>query len=233
MSEHRLDKLIVDRPREGSIKTPQGAKKYQQNFEREFSGYEPMNRFKTKHIRDRLAPLYRWLRSKVGQNWDDVYSQLTRELKSNTRSREHLIFHVWRFVERHAIIIAGVPYRKNRQDIPLGSGSWRHREPLYVHPETGRLCVVETPPKPRPQKRNDAIEVDSRHQYRKIDDIWYLVSFKGFRGIRFGDEVFDILLGKPLTYLSAVREYKAPKYAYHKRHCTKKEIKAIKKQLAQ
>ncbi len=231
MSEHRLNKIVVERPRGGArLKTPPGAKRIQQKEGDEGRTRVSLKRCweesgHSKSFSDNLNPLYRWLRSQVGQPWDKVYSQLSHRLDRRSLSGQHIFVHVWEFVERYVVIINGVPYARDNLKYPLGG--WRRQ--LYVHPQTGILCIAEKPSRKRHfKKRNDSIVIDKYHQYHKIDDIWYLVTF---REVPVEQKVFDIILQEQLTYGTAQTHYDRPIYASHKRHCTKKEIKTIEKQI--
>jgi hypothetical protein len=231
VSEHRLDRIVIERPRGGTrLKTSKGAKRFLQKHglegRKEHSWKENT---KTKYFSDNLGPLRRWLRSKVGERWDDVYSELCQKLDITTLSGQHILTHVWQYVERYVVFIDGDLYRKDRIDIdnPFSLlGRWR--EQMYIHPDTGILCIAQKPPKPSPNKRNEVVQIDSYHQYRKHNDIWYLISFED---IPVKQSVKDILLDRNLNYWAAQSHYGRPIYACHKRHCTKKEIKAIKKKL--
>ncbi|MGK7876109.1 MAG: hypothetical protein AB4426_23280 [Xenococcaceae cyanobacterium] len=232
MSEHRLDKIVVERPRGGwRLKSPPGARKALQKNGLEGRKRESLRRSwkesgKTKYFSDNLGPLYGWLRSKKGQHWDDVYSELCQRLDLRTLSGQHILSHVWDYVERYVVIIDGVPYRKHYPQYQIG----RWRDEMYIHPDTGILCLAKKPPKPPPKKRNDLVEIDPYHQYHKLDDIWYLITF---RDVPFNQKVTDIVLQKTLSYWEARTHYDRAIYAFHKRHCTKKEIKSIMKQINQ
>lgn len=45
-----------------------------------------------KEFADKLAPVYRWMRSHVGQRWADVYSKLRRTFDTRTTAGRHIIF---------------------------------------------------------------------------------------------------------------------------------------------
>ncbi|MEM9539299.1 MAG: hypothetical protein AAGA60_07280 [Cyanobacteria bacterium P01_E01_bin.42] len=241
MSEHRLDRIVIERPRGGlrvSCKKVKGYRKELRRITREAREEGLLKPFvmkqkywKTRYFSDHLAPLIRWLRSQVGQPWNCVYSELCYQLDTSTLSGQHILSHVWDIVERDARIIDGIPYHKTacsgrlqRLDI----GHWRWREYLYIHPETGILCLAKRPSQKPKKKRNDRLECDRDRQYRKIDGIWYLVSFKN-TPLRY--KPFDILLHQKISDRRAIQEYGKKVYAFHKRHCTKKEIKAIMKQM--
>lgn len=238
MSEHRLDKIVVERPRGGGgLKTPPGYKKALQKSNNEGRKYESLRRRWTesghrKSFSDHLGPLRRLLRSKVGEHWDDVYSEICQRLDRNTVTGQHVISHVWDFVERYVEIINGVPYRKASgkysSNYPLGD--WR--EQLYVHPQTGILCLAEKKPKTPPKKRDDLLVADAYHQYRKLDGNWYLITLEDLPKTH---NVTDIVLnvtGNYWTAWQANQEYGNRVYAASKKQCNKKQIKFILKQLA-
>ncbi|MBP0016479.1 MAG: hypothetical protein J7647_02850 [Cyanobacteria bacterium SBLK] len=241
MSEHRLDRIVIERPREGSrvsYKKVTGYKKALRRITKEASEDGFLKSFilkpkywKSRYFTDHLSPLIRWLRSQVGQSWDRVYGELCYRLDTSTLSGQHILSHVWDIVERDAIIIDGIPYCKtayNGQLRRLDLGHWRWRENLYIHPETGILCLAKKPSRKTKKKRDDRVECDRDRQYRKIDGIWYLISFKK-TPLRY--KTFDVLLHQKISDRRAMKEYGKKVYAFHKRHCTKKEIKAIMKQL--
>jgi hypothetical protein len=111
--------------------------------------------------------------------------------------------------------------------IPL-DGSYRDR--FYIHPETGILCAVKKVPRKQKQKQQqtDLVIVDDYHQYHKLNEIWYLISFEDFPPSP-TDYVRDVLKG--VIHRSAIRGRKI--YAARKRQCNKKEIRFILNQLSQ
>ncbi len=208
MSEHRLGQIVIERPRSGrriSQKKVTGYKKALDKITQDaiedglFGSYLIKNRWRTKYFSDNLSPLRRWLRSQIGKPWDSVYSELCQKIETKTLVGQHLLSHLWQLVEREVIFVDGLPYSlRHRYRInPLGY--WH--QGLYVHPETGILCVAKKLPKVLPKKCDDLVFCNG-YEYRKIDDIWYLV-----------------------TYLDA------PEEGIKKRQCNKKEIKLIMQQL--
>jgi hypothetical protein len=207
MSEHRLGKIVIERPRVGwriSQKKVTGYKKTLNKLTQDavdddglFNPYIIKNRWRTKSFSDNLSPLRRWLRSQLDQPWDIVYSEVCRKIETKTLAGQHLLFHLLAMVERDVIIIDNVPCsRRNRQ-----LGYWR--EELYVHPETGFLCLAKKVSKSTSKKRDDEVFINC-DRYCKINDIWYLV-----------------------TYLENSEN------GIKKRQCNKKEIKLIIQKLNQ
>ncbi len=227
MSEHRLAENVIERPRRGlriSSRKVKGQKISLVKLTEEattdglLSPYLIKPRNKTKSFSDCLGPLYQWLQSHVGQYWDDVYSKLCQILDITTLSGQHIVSHVWHYVERDAVLIDGVPYRrKNRNfyDASLPLGYWYKQ--LYVHPETGILCLAKRIPKVPKKKPDDFVFVDAYHHYRKIDDLWYAF------------ELADI---EPLAINTNKSSVNPEKYVARKRQCNKKQIKLIMEQIA-
>lgn len=225
MSEHRLDRIVIERPRGGmriSLRKVKGQKISLIKLTEEastdglLSPYLIKPRNKTKYFSDCLGPLYRWLESHVGEYWDDVYSKLCQILDITTLSGQHIVSHVWGYVERNVVLIDGVPYRKNyghHFDRPLG---YWHQQ-FYVHPETGILCFAKRIPKVPKKKPDDFVFVDAYHHYRKIDDLWYAI------------ELADL---EPLGINTNMFVANQEKYVVSKRQCNKKQIKLIMELLA-
>lgn len=236
MSEHRLSEITIERPRSGmrrSLRKVKGARKQLDRLTQEateeglLSPYLIKPRGKTKWLSDHLGPLRRYLRSHINQPWNDVYSKLCRQLKPNTMTGQHVLDHVWDFVERHVEMVDGVPYRKAQYGVWDRLDSC-YRDQFYVHPETGLLCVVEKKPRKgkRPQPRPDILVIDAHHEYRKLKEIWYLITFEDFPSLPVM-KVRDVLEGEIQR-----DKYGGPKvYATQKKQCNKKEIRFILSQI--
>lgn len=233
MSEHRLNEIVIERPRRGMRLNSTKIKGVQKSLHKLtkiasedglLSPYLIKTRNKSKYFSDHLAPLRRLLGSKVGQPWDDVYSELCQRLHRNTVTGLHVMVHVWDFVIRYVEIIDGVPYQKTKYFLPIGY--WRNE--FYIHPETGILCLAKKSYKDTQKNRHDVIVIDEHHEYRKIRDIWYWVEFEDF-------PVFatftDVLLNKTINIYGARYHYNREIYAVSKRQCNKKELRMIKKQI--
>ena len=98
---HDMSKVIVERPRRGSSS---GAKKvHKQDWDTAVSheGMRSPHRrnWSGKELNENLAPLYRFLHSRVGQVWDDVYSEICANIKVTSTVQEHIRVHVKDMVE--------------------------------------------------------------------------------------------------------------------------------------
>ncbi|MFN6567534.1 hypothetical protein [Dendronalium sp. ChiSLP03b] len=236
MSEHRLSEIVIERPRGGrriSLKKLTGFKKQLHKITEEASQDGLLNPYlikpinKSKYLSDHLGPLRRFLRSKVGQPWNDIYSELCQRLDPSTMAGQHVLDHLWDYVERHVEIIDGGIYSKSNRQIQL-DGSYRDR--FYIHPQTGILCAVQKVPRKQKQKpeQTDVVIVDDYHQYHKLNEIWYLITFADFPPQT--DYVMDVFKG--LIHRSAAMSKGQKIYAASKQQCNKKEIRFILNQLA-
>lgn len=240
MSEHRLSEIVIERPRGGmriSLKKLKGYRKELHRITEEagedglLSPYRIRPRNKSKYLSDHLGPLRRFLRSHINQPWNQVHSKLCRRLDSNTMAGQHVLTHVWDYVERHVELIDGIPYAKTCRGFRRRLDQ-SYREQFYVHPETGLLCAAEHVPRPswRIPPRTDVVILDDYHQYQQVDGIWYLIGFEEFPPPP-QEWVRDRVQGM-LHRSEARRVGDRPIYAAHKRQCNKKEIRSILNQRA-
>jgi len=241
MSEHRLSKIVIHRPygeRKISLRKLPGFKKELNKITKEasedglFNPYLIKIRRKSYYSSQHFGPLRRFLRSKVGQHWDEVYSEMCQRLGRNTIARQYVISDVWTYVERHVEIINGSFYSKPKRGyaIPL-DGSYCLC--FYVHPETGILCTVENIPRKQTQtqQETDVVIIDRYHQYQKLNDIWYLITFEDFPPPP-TNYVQDILKG--FIHYSRADTYRDCRiYAVKKQQCSKKQIRFILNQLSE
>lgn len=242
MSEHRLGEIVIERPRGGmriSAKKVTGYKKALEKITQEatedglLSPYLIKIRQRTKHFSDHLGPLRRWLHSKVGQHWDAVYKELCQQIEMRTLIGQHLLGHVWGFVELDVELIDGVAYSKKSYSYLEKRPIAYWRDALYVHPETGILCLAKRTSNidinKSHNKRDDVVIIDAYHQYRKLDDLWYLITLQDIPPM---EKPTDVLLKTTIRPCVARVEYGREVYAVSKQQCGKKEIKFILQKLA-
>jgi hypothetical protein len=237
MSEHRLNEIVIERPRHGmrcSSRRLKGVRKILDRLTEVaaddglLSPYLLKTRDKTKSLSDHLGPLRRLLRSKLNQPWNEVYSDLCRRLDATTLTGQHVRSHLWDYVERHVELIDGVPYRKASLHYGgrrLGS---RYRDEFYVHPETGMLLLAGRSPRPSPPKRDDIVILDAYHQYRRLNEVWYLIVFQDLP--KWG-MAWDVILKTEIASDIAYREYDRKIYASRKIQCSKRLLKVLQSRL--
>lgn len=177
-------KVIVERPRAGSrnkfgnFRNTKNMKKY---FDDEAApakiGTKRLVRhmigWNYKQLNENLRPLERFLRSKIGQKWDDVYSEICAKIDSNSTVQKHVLDHLHDFVrvdERY----------QNGDSIGI---AYRYRWNMYVD-INGILCDYEHRKRHQSWQERQAEELAKR--FRKIGDqelwmingIWYKPMFK-------------------------------------------------------
>jgi hypothetical protein len=242
MSEHRLNEITIERPRNGmrlSSTSLKGNKKLLYKLTKEasddglFQPYLIKVRNRSKYLSDHLAPLRRLLYSKVGQHWDEVYREICQRLDANTMLGQHVIDHLWDYVERHVEIVNGIPHRKAYRGIggyELGN-RW-YGDEFYIHPDTGILCLATRSPKTKSQpqtlQRDDIAIIGDRY-YRRLDGIWYCITFQDLPSL---EKVRDVIIKELITPQVAEQAYGKAVYAASKRQCNKKEIKIILAKIA-
>lgn len=198
----------------------------------------------------RIAPIARFLRSKVGQKWDDVYSEFAQVCDPRSKPQADLLEHVgpegW-MVEHNCQIIDDIPC--DSKGLPLRGGCWGV---FYIHPETKTLEIVENRRKVQNSrwKPKPFVKIDELNQYHNIDGIWYRVEFKRYTA---GVCINDIVVGNTPkvsnnqgftpyywnhfgTHESSTRQtlidrYGDTIYPIKKTQCNKKEIKKINAEL--
>ncbi|ESA32147.1 hypothetical protein N836_26515 [Leptolyngbya sp. Heron Island J] len=240
MSEHRLSEIVIERPRGGMRISAKKLKGYRKELNQItqvatedglLSPYLIKTRRQSKWLSDHLGPLRKLLQSQVGQPWDQVYSRLCRDLNPRTMAGQHVIDHLWAFVEQHVEMIDGLPYTKQRQwhwngERPSLADSYGTQ--FYVHPETGLLCVVPKVCRRRePKPPNHEIEITAYEQYRQIENIWYRITFE----VLSFPFVWDMLLKEMIDAKKALQTYGRKIYAAKKRQCSKRDLKKVREML--
>jgi hypothetical protein len=148
-------KVIVERPRrrsKGKLKTRPHSRQLETLADEDVSNLalddkrqkvkgRIANLYDAKELNENLNPLERFLRKNIGRPWDKVFSEVCEHIDLDNTVKRHVREHVDRFVEIHVDLIDGHPHYKTngfmRSSTPLRSGD------MWVHPETGLLCVVK------------------------------------------------------------------------------------------
>ncbi len=115
-------------------------------------------------------PFDRFLESRLGRPWDDVYSEICAEFDRRSyvgyRFLRDLDWHVatncWIGAETGTIY--GGCYGSNESPVS---------NEFYIHPWTGLLCWAPPINHPRPERPVTKIIVDDDHYHEMVDGIWY------------------------------------------------------------
>src|SRR5262245_21729125 len=112
-----MAKVIVERPRKyANPHTAKGDRKAMQRTpEAELPRREGMNqlRGKTKCFNEHLGPLRRFLRSRVGRPWNQVFAEICQHLRQDSAIQSHVRDHLWDYVVRHVEERDGELYDRN------------------------------------------------------------------------------------------------------------------------
>ena len=91
---------------------------------------------------ENLAPLVRFLRSRLGRHWDSVYSELCEGLRPDSTVQKHVLDHLWDFVAVRTGVVEGAVYAHFRSDTFVRLADTRFSPRFYVCPKTGCLRDV-------------------------------------------------------------------------------------------
>ena len=186
-------KVIVERPRRGSRWIESA--KLDRNRDRD-GGFVGLQRYAqeqariTKGFSDNLAPLIRFLRSRCGRRWDDVYAEICTNLDTGSTVKMHVRQHIDDLVNRR------ISYGRDGELLNDGHLLGRHsrrsvRDDLYVDPDDGILkdavtfwakrgvpvpprCFVRARP---PRDTVDLRRIDDTHFVWRRGGCWFLVGF--------------------------------------------------------
>jgi hypothetical protein len=134
-----MNKLLCERPRGGPrLKTK---RVHGRRFDWESApkrGPMPGKLRRTKWLSENLQPLRRFLLSKLGHHWDQVYGEIRADLKVTRAIDMHILFHLDHMVHTQARFVGRV------LEVMERDGSWRairatRWDDLYVCPKTGQL----------------------------------------------------------------------------------------------
>ena len=177
-----MAKVIVERPRVGGASTKKGRPPQDADMwvSKEGMRAPHVRHWGGKELNENLAPLRRFLISRVGQSWDSVYSEISKNLRVTHAVQQHVRDHVRDFVVTNVKVdddgvLWGVSYGS---PFRIGEGWWRRE--LYVDPRDGIL--KRTPEHPKQISGRERMEAEhaltcrvlnDTHQLRKHMGVWY------------------------------------------------------------
>lgn len=130
----------------------------------------------TKEHSINTGPLKRYLRSKVGQSWNDVYSEIKNNVNFGRQNIIEWVVETNTYMDGDTVMVAGYKHA------PVHSHCW---DIFYVDPRDGSLQFAPMANRYRyKRKKNefrDSCYVDKNNltiQYHKINGIWYEVKMR-------------------------------------------------------
>lgn len=91
-----------------------------------------------KYLNEYLNPLRRFLESKVGEPWDDVYSEIRENIRLDSAVQLHVMQHLFQYVEQHVYEEDGRIYQKTQYGFYKEYSELRKGE-MYICPRTDIL----------------------------------------------------------------------------------------------
>lgn len=132
-----------------------------------------------KEFSETLNPLRRYLESQIGRRWNDVYSDICANINPNNTVQQHVLTHVFDFVEVHTFRHTdGKVYANDRYF--YGHHLGRELSGLYVDPDDGILRYVQPRRRSRfePFKRSeDYVPLGYERAYQRLNGIWFEVLY--------------------------------------------------------
>lgn len=200
-----FSKILVERERVGSSTgyffKRSNRRKFnnQRNFEnaekggkiKDFHGY-----YGTKSLNENLSPLKRFLLSRVGQNWDKVYSEICSVMDKDNTIQAHIFQHVWGFVQKDIVKIEkGIPYiltyfkyhKEKFYPIFRSKGN----DQFWIHPKTNILHLAPTRGKYKQNPKYSPLirkKISGRIQFYRKEGTWYHLDIRELpNGVSWGD----------------------------------------------
>jgi hypothetical protein len=173
-----------------------------------------------KSFSDFLSPLWRFLRSRVGRPWDEVYGEIRARIAPTSTVQIHVMEHLWHFVVRHVEVRDGRVYEVGGWRGELFRTGWQ----LYVDPATG---LLSEPALRRPARRAppspDRLDRGAGLLYLRLDGQWYAVET---RPIPPGPPPWDVVRRAPADGVAGEALYgRRGRYAVSKRQLGRKRLR--------
>ena len=181
-----MHKVIVERPRR---KGESGKKNPRYNNIENLPLHEGMTRphrmhWSGKELNENLAPLYRFIHSRVGKRWDDVYSEICANIKVTSTVQDHIRIHLAQMVSTKIVIDENdEPWEKDGTPVKITDNRWIK---YWVDPRDGILKYNKSETCGQYNRRiREGRDVEASTKTRTLDDgtelrkkdgIWYQVT---------------------------------------------------------
>lgn len=137
-----------------------------------------------KSLNENLSPLKKFLFSRVGRKWDDVWSEVCENINSNSTVQKHVLDHARDYVvtdcyyDAEGKVWYNSPYHGPELVSPVEYAKYGNH--LYVEPGTGilRKTTIIHVKKKEKKKPINRIDLGYNKQLHKVDGIWYEVALK-------------------------------------------------------
>lgn len=126
-----------------------------------------------KELSDRIQPLFRFLKSCVGQPWNQVYSEICQNVPKDSVMNLHLHEHVEAYVQE------GCEYRDGKLvQLKTGMETYRlRRETLYTDKD-GILRLAVPVPYKKELDTSDFHYISKDTVLLKVEGVWYMYKYE-------------------------------------------------------
>lgn len=191
-----MGRVVIERPRTGSSNRSLKARRVgriylgEDGYDYDGPGRVPnSNRMHAicpkigdKGFTDLLGPIKGYLQSSIGRKWDDVYSEIARNLGAFSWPLQHIVRdHI--DVETNTYLgVDGKVYAENKYGNTCVSDGFGYRYvEFYVHPITRVLCVSrrkKSPPAKPDRSETDRVKIDAVRWYVFIKGLWFIGTYR-------------------------------------------------------
>jgi len=205
-----------------------------------------------KELNENLAPLRRYLISKIGKHWDKIHSDVCKNIKLTSAVQKHVLDHLYMMVKLDCFVGPdGKVWERGRYgagDRPISEGF----NEFYVHPKSKVLCYHQWKRnwwRRKKEENPDRKVLSDLLQLHRIGGVWYEIHLrktpeyfeaKGQSGLgtvvkTTWDGIYDVLEGEYLRRrlslrIHSLRAAMLEKYGREDVYCVKK-IQCSKKLL--
>lgn len=147
-------------------------------------GYRRSHRRDRKSFTDLLGPLEGYLRSHIGDKWDDVYSDICSHLNPNSTTQIHILGHVFQFIDVKTYWGDDGKVYAHASSRFYGGPHLVSWGDLYVHPDTGIICAMPERKRfynPAYENAVKRLRVVFGNEYRKITDDKNNWGYRGYQ----------------------------------------------------
>lgn len=120
-----------------------------------------------KELNENLSPLFRYLRSKVGKNWNKIYSEICENINPSSTVQQHILDHIKHYVyteglhrEFYAFYVDDYGCLRENKRRRLTNAERRKRRENFLKKHLNK---------------EERVIIDSTHFYEKINGIWYYI----------------------------------------------------------
>lgn len=169
--------------------------------------------YRSRDLNENLAPLRRYLRSRVGRPWSKVHSEICARIDSSSAVQKHILEHLADFVTTVTWKATnGIVGADRYGGVHSIESRWYHR--FYVCPTTGLLRCTPVTKQRAVSPNPDMRPVDAQRELHRIAGVWYEVEYAiATHGAR-----WDVVL----------RRLVSGRYAAKKRQLSRREITALR-----